>query len=191
MQLGALLRSHDLYRSRAAVRAYGLLRRAASRLGLQVVLRTFYSPIPDVDVLSAATFDRVSPLAGVGFDLDAQLRWARELAAPMAEFAPADAPGAEPAYLRGTEAYPLLDATVLYGMIRRLRPARVLELGSGASTLVITQALVANARRPTRAAGGLRSVSVERHGDAAGADRAAPRAGPGRAAGRLRASQRR
>jgi hypothetical protein len=144
VQLGALLRSHDLYRSRAAVRAYGLLRRAASRVGLQVVLRTFYSPIPDVDVLTSASFDRVSPLAGVGFDLDAQLHWAREL--PMAEFAPAGAPGAEPAYLRGTEAYPLLDATVLYGTIRRLRPARVVELGSGASTLVITQALVANAR---------------------------------------------
>jgi hypothetical protein len=62
----------------------------------------------------------------------------------MAEFAPVEHP-AGPEYARGTESYPLLDATLLYAVVRRLRPRRVIELGSGASTLITAQALAANA----------------------------------------------
>lgn len=149
MEIADFVRRHDLYSDPRVVAAFRALRRGASRIGLQVVPRSFYSPIPDLDALPAGTFERRSELPGVRFDLDAQLAWARErLAAPMAEFDPpteatADAP---PAYVRGTATYPLLDATVLYGVMRALRPARVVELGSGASTLVTAQALEANGR---------------------------------------------
>jgi Methyltransferase domain len=143
MQLGALMRRRSLYGSPAAVRAYRLLRAGAGRVGLQLVLRTFYSPIPELAELPADAFDRRSALSGVDFDLDAQLAFARGLRDGMAEFAPVEHP-AGPEYARGTESYPLLDATVLYAMVRRLRPRRVLELGSGASTLVTAQALAAN-----------------------------------------------
>lgn len=40
--------------------------------------------------------------------------------------------------------FPTLDVFATYGMIRTLRPKRVLEIGSGASTHVITRALSAN-----------------------------------------------
>src|SRR5919109_1523229 len=143
VELGALLRKHNLYTDRRAVAAFRMLRRGASRIGLHVLPKTFYSAIPDVDALPPGTFERRSALAGVEFDLDRQLEWARaRLAAPMAEFRPPEE--GTGVYTRGTPTYPLLDATVLYGVIRALRPGRVLELGSGASTLVTAQALRAN-----------------------------------------------
>jgi predicted O-methyltransferase YrrM len=147
VELGALLRKHNLYTDRRAVAAFRMLRRGASRIGLHVLPKTFYSAVPDVDALPAGTFERRSALAGIEFDLDRQLEWARaNLAAPMAEFSPPDNADGAPVYTRGTPTYPLLDATVLYGMMRALRPRRVVELGSGASTLVTAQALRANAR---------------------------------------------
>jgi hypothetical protein len=148
VELGAFVRRHNLYRDPRAVGAFRALRRGAARIGLQVVPKTFYSPIPDLQALPAETFERRSELAGIDFDLDAQLAWATgEVAAGMAEFDPPDtAPDGAPVYVRGTQTYPLLDATVLYGVLRALRPRRVIELGSGASTLVTAQALAANAR---------------------------------------------
>ena len=44
-----------------------------SRLGLQVVLKSFYSPIPDLAALPDSTWERRSELAGIHFDLPAQL----------------------------------------------------------------------------------------------------------------------
>jgi len=148
MQLGPLLRRYKLHDNPHAVSGYRLLRRAASRVGLQIVLDTFYSPIPRLDELPPGVFERRSALAGVRFDVDEQLAWTRrELSGPMAEFsATVASAGLGPVYTSDNPTYTLLDATVLYGMLRRLRPRRVVELGSGASTLVATQALAANAR---------------------------------------------
>jgi predicted O-methyltransferase YrrM len=134
VELGAFIRRHNVHNDRRVVAAFRMLRRGASRVGLHVVPKSFYSAIPDVAALPAGTFERRSSMAGIELDLDAQLAWAREhLAAPMREFA---GPAAD--------TYGILDATVLYGMIRALRPRRVVELGSGASTAVTAQALRAN-----------------------------------------------
>lgn len=147
MEIADFVRRHDLYSDPRVVAAFRALRRGAGRLGLQVVPRTFYSPIPDLDALAPDAFEHRSTLAGVRFDPDEQLEWARErLAGAMAEFdPPATCLTTDPVYTRGTPSYPLLDATVLYGIMRTLRPRRVIELGSGASTLVTAQALLANA----------------------------------------------
>ena len=147
MQFGGFFRERSLYARPWAVRGYRALRRAAAAAGFDVVLKTFYSPIPEISQLPAGTLDRVSPLAGVALDLDAQLDWMeRDLAAPMRELRPPAAGTAGPhVYARGTVSYTLLDATILYGMLRWLRPRRMIELGSGASTLVSAQALRANA----------------------------------------------
>ena len=134
MELGAFIRRHNVYEDRRVVAAFRMLRRGAARVGLQVVPKSFYSAIPDVAALPPGTFERRSPLAGVRLDLDAQLAWAREhLAEPMREYTPPEAP-----------TYGPVDSVVLYGMLRALRPARVVELGSGASTHVTAAALRAN-----------------------------------------------
>jgi hypothetical protein len=76
-------------------------------------------------------------MPGLELDLDAQLRMIQEQLLPLTEgFTP---PPENPWYRP-------MDAHVLYAMVRRCRPSRVLELGSGYSTLVIHQALEPGAR---------------------------------------------
>lgn len=142
MDFGGFFRERRFYESRAAIRAYRMLRRAAARVGFDVVLKTFYSPIPALDRLSPATFQRRSPLAGIDLDLDRQLTFlAERLAEPMAEFHPPSAAGGDPhTYAIENPSYGHLDAAVLYAMIRALKPGRVIELGSGHSTLVTAAA---------------------------------------------------
>jgi hypothetical protein len=71
-------------------------------------------------------------MPGLELDLDGQLRMIeKELVPLMSGFSS----------LPENPWYRPMDAHVLYAMVRRCRPARVLELGSGYSTLVIQQAL--------------------------------------------------
>lgn len=135
------LRLTDLHRSDVAVFAYGLGRSLFSRLGLQVVVKSFYSPIPDLSSLNADTWERRSELAGVAVDLERQLELLVELEPYFREFDPParEAPphqyyGENPSYGRG-------DADLLHAMTRHYRPRRIVELGSGFSTLVLAQAV--------------------------------------------------
>jgi predicted O-methyltransferase YrrM len=142
MDFGGFFRERRFYESPVAVKGYRLLRSAAARAGFQVVLKTFYSPIPELDRLPAGWFDREAETPGVDLRLDAQLdRLRDELAAPMAEFAPPAAPTGDPhRYAVANPSYGRLDASVLYATVRSLAPRRIVELGSGHSTLVSAEA---------------------------------------------------
>jgi hypothetical protein len=144
-------------RLRTAARSAGLrtaLKRSAEALGFDLVKRSFYSPIPDWRSLPESTWAQRSPLRGVAFDLDAQMAFLeRDLAPYLGEFAPPrTAPGGPVAYHYENGFFTGVDADVLYAMVRHAVPRRVLELGSGFSTLVIGQAAARNAAdgRPVR-----------------------------------------
>jgi predicted O-methyltransferase YrrM len=142
MDFGGFFRERRFYESPAAIKAYRLLRKAASKVGFQVVLKTFYSPIPELERLPADWFDRAVEMPGVDLRLDAQLQRLREeLAAPMSEFAPPRTSADPHTYAVANPSYSALDAAALYATIRALRPRQVVELGSGHSTLVTAQAV--------------------------------------------------
>ena len=121
-----------------------MLRALLARLGLQVVLKTFYSPIPDFATLSDATWERRSDLDGIRFDLDEQLAFLVRLCGPLAEFRPPAATAHSGAYASGNPSYPLVDAAVMHAIVRGTKPSRIVELGSGHSTLVAAAACLAN-----------------------------------------------
>lgn len=127
--------------------AYLLLRRVLARLGFQLVVNNYDSPIPDLNELDPEVFGQAAPMRGVEFELDRQFELLeRELADYCKEFDPPltvrDA-GPQRFYLRnGT--YESVDAELLYAIVRRFAPARIIELGSGFSTLIITEALQRN-----------------------------------------------
>ena len=126
---------------------YLLARRLLARLGFQLVISNYDSPIPNVQELDASTFERASLMRGITFDIEAQFGFVeRELAEFTRDFQPpltAAQAGSHCFYLlNGT--YESGDAELLYGMLRHLRPSRVLELGSGFSTLIAREALAAN-----------------------------------------------
>ena len=102
------------------VRAFRTVRAAADRVGLQVVPKNYYSPIPDLRTLPADIWDRRSELRGIEWDLDAQVAWIeRELADAMREFAP------PPGYSPDNPSYGRVGADLLHGVVRGLRPRRI------------------------------------------------------------------
>jgi Methyltransferase domain len=146
MRFGGLFRERSFYQSKAATSAYRGVRRAAAKAGLDVVVKTFYSPIPDLDALPPGTFERRSELPGIEWDLDRQLAFVRdELGPAMRAFNPPPSQNGDRFQYAQNPSYTMADATALYAMVRRLRPRRVVELGSGHSTLVTAQALRENA----------------------------------------------
>jgi Methyltransferase domain len=122
------------------------LRRPARSLGMDVVERTFYSPIPDVDSLPDSLWAGPRPHPGIDLRTDEQLRYLEEDLAPyVPEFTPPRTGTPDGSFYLDNGAYESVDAEVLYATLRHFKPPRVLEVGSGFSTLVSAQAVRANA----------------------------------------------
>jgi hypothetical protein len=113
-----------------------------------LVRRDYYSPIPDLASVPAEVWERRSRMAGIAFDTEAQLEWAeRHLAGAASEFsAPARGVYGSGSYYYENRSFEYGDAEIAFAMVRHARPQRVLELGSGFSTLVLASACEANAR---------------------------------------------
>lgn len=117
-----------------------LARRLAERAGWQVLERRFYSPVPDLEALGPGVFERTSELRGIELDTAAQAEFAeRELAGYMREFA--DGPEGFPLH---NDYYETGDAEIAYAFARHIRPRRIVELGSGFSTVVLGHAVTRN-----------------------------------------------
>jgi hypothetical protein len=103
----------------------------ARRAGLATVRADFYSPLVDPSALPAEIWERASPMPGLELDLERQLELIERRLLPLiGDFQVPENPWYGP-----------MDADVLFGIVRGWRPSRVLELGSGYSTLVIQEAL--------------------------------------------------
>jgi predicted O-methyltransferase YrrM len=105
----------------------------------------FYSAVPSwsaVEERSAAAFDRSwRALPGVPIDEDEHVAL---LAAFVPLWADLDGIAAEPEAWRyglGNSAFNPADARVLYALLRHLRPARVVEVGSGHSSALLLDAV--------------------------------------------------
>jgi hypothetical protein len=104
---------------------------AAGRLGLDVIPRGVYSPLASVPPAADPSWARRLDLPGVRLDLEAQLALVRDALAPaVREFA------VPPPFRLRNPFYGPGDAELLFALLRRDPPARVLELGSGWSTHV-------------------------------------------------------
>jgi hypothetical protein len=123
-------------------RIYLLLRRAGALAGLDVVRRGIYSPIPDVWDLPEEAWSARASMVGVDLDLDGQVAL---LEGPLASYIRAfeEEPGGD-GFTLANGLYGGGVAEVLYAMVRHARPKRILELGSGYSSLVIARALARN-----------------------------------------------
>lgn len=112
-----------------------------------VVPRDFYSPVPDLAALPDDIFDRRSALGGIALNLDGAIAFAEAELAPFVAELDVPAHGPRPPgtfYLRNAN-YESVDAELLYAMVRWTKPRRVIELGSGFTTLLIGMAVERNA----------------------------------------------
>lgn len=134
-------------RARAVTAVRNAYERAAPALGYDVVPHSYYSVVTRFADVPADVWTRRSAMEGIELDTAAQLAWAqRELTPFVREFAGREPAGWEP----GNEWYTRGDSDVLYAMVRRLRPGRIVEIGSGVSSTVIDAACAAAAEEGRR-----------------------------------------
>jgi hypothetical protein len=121
------------------------------RGGYDIVPRTYYSAIPHLDELPGDIWKRRSALGGVTFDVDGAMTLVEsELAPYIAEFdPPLDGPRPAGEFFLHNLNYESVDAELLYAMVRSRKPRRVLELGSGYTSLLIGDACRRNAEEGT------------------------------------------
>lgn len=144
----------DLYRA-AVMRATRVTFPFWERLGVHVTPVHYHSPVPDTRSFPAGLWTK--RLSATGVDLreseqvelleDFRSRFADEIDAIPLE------PTADPTqYYVRNNAFESVDGEILYCMVRYLRPRRVIEIGSGFSTLITAQALRRNAAESGAAA---------------------------------------
>ncbi|HKV32268.1 MAG TPA: class I SAM-dependent methyltransferase [Candidatus Dormibacteraeota bacterium] len=118
------------------------------RLGFHIVPNRFNQPIPDTRTLKPSLWERPSQLVGVKMNATAQLRLLSELAGryksewdsfPLERTTPNR-------YYVNNRIFESVDGEMLYAMIRRDKPRRIVEVGSGFSTLLSAQAIARNTR---------------------------------------------
>lgn len=117
--------------------------------GLHVLPVHYYSPVPDTRELKPELWQTQSQMVGVQIDEEKAKALLREFSSLYGkEFNafPAEASPDRKHYYRNNPAFQLPDAAMLHSFIRKLRPKRMIEIGSGNSTLVAVAALQANRR---------------------------------------------
>jgi predicted O-methyltransferase YrrM len=107
----------------------------------------FYSPIPNTTEFDLSTWHSSSQLVGVDKNIEGQLNFLREISSLgyLDEYHRLPATTANPSqFSREGGQFGNVDGALLYSIIRKYRPARIIEIGAGASTLLSALALKAN-----------------------------------------------
>jgi hypothetical protein len=114
------------------------------RVGLQVQPRHYYSVVPSLRDLEANRdrWTRPSAMGGVALDADHQRGVLDDLATVSVDLMPVYDSVESGNVGEGMGA---VDAELLYRTVRRSKPRRVIEIGSGTSTVYLAAALEANA----------------------------------------------
>jgi predicted O-methyltransferase YrrM len=117
------------------------------RLGLHVTANHFYEPVPDTRELSAGLWETAELTPGIdvreAFQLALLTRFAERYATEYQRFASQPTGHPFDYHLDNTQ-FGKVDAEVLYCFVRDLRPRRIIEIGSGHSTLITALAIAAN-----------------------------------------------
>jgi predicted O-methyltransferase YrrM len=119
------------------------------RLGFHLIPNHFYEPIPDTRTLKDKLWERRSELVGVEMHPERQLallgEFVRRFKHEYDTLPQTRAQTAAPhQYYTRNGLFGPIDGAILYCMIRDARPRRVVEVGSGYSTFLIAQAILAN-----------------------------------------------
>jgi predicted nucleic acid-binding Zn-ribbon protein len=117
--------------------------------GLHITPVHYYSCLPEVSTLKEQLWEETSALVGIELNDSAQLRFLEQTCPRFKDeydAFPYDPTVVPYQYYLNQEMFRAVDAEVLHCIIRRYRPQRIIEVGSGFSTYVIASAAVANAQ---------------------------------------------
>ncbi|MGZ7188567.1 MAG: class I SAM-dependent methyltransferase [Halobacteriota archaeon] len=119
----------------------------SQQIGLNITRNDFYSPIPDLSELNNDLWSRRSELSGLNLDNSQQLELLTSFSSTYKNeynLFPREKTDAPYEYYVQNRAFESVDGEVLYCMIRRFKPQRIIEIGSGFSTRLIVNALLKN-----------------------------------------------
>jgi hypothetical protein len=116
------------------------------RRGWHVTPVHYYQPIPDSRELSADLWSSCSSMYGVDMNEPLQMELLRAFQSDFkSEYDCLPASSADPARFHfGQTSFCSVDAEILYCMIRHFKPRRMIEVGSGMSTLLAAEAMRKN-----------------------------------------------
>jgi Methyltransferase domain len=122
--------------------------RTIDRAGMHALPKHYYSPVPDCSWLedNRPLWIGRSSLTGIAWDLPAQMAWLKDVCesyypevAGLESYRALARNGSGPGFSE-------IEAQVLHCFIRRFAPERVIEIGSGVSTLCMLEAARLNHR---------------------------------------------
>lgn len=129
-------------------RLFGAILPKGQRLGVSIVRNHFYEPIPDLRSLPERLWTPRTTVPGVDLRIDSQRAlltgFAARYRAEYDRFARDRSTSPPDEFCLENDQFTKVDAEVLYCMIRTNRPARIIEIGGGNSTLVSAAAIRAN-----------------------------------------------
>ncbi len=116
------------------------------RHGFHVLPAHFYEPVPVANDLPEGLWSHPTTMPGIRMDAAPQLALLAEFTLFKAEYdaLPHQPTGVPGRFHLDNPSFRSVDAEALYCMIRRFRPRRVLEIGSGNSTFLAAQAILKN-----------------------------------------------
>lgn len=116
------------------------------KYGYHVLRNHYYSPIPDTSQLTKAVFDKVSEMRGIDMRESKQLELLKNFKDRYKheyDLFP-EKPVNYYDYFITQTSYRCVEAQMLYCFVRELKPKKMIEIGSGYSTMLSAQALREN-----------------------------------------------
>lgn len=141
--LSGVLKSRAV-RKRAFLKLFVLL----DRLGLHVLPKHHYSPVPDHRWLRQNEGLWLAPIESAviaGMDLDQQVSWLEEICGPHYDEVVGLGRYEALSQLGMGPGYGPIESQVLHCFMRKVQPARVIEIGGGVTTACMTRAAEQNA----------------------------------------------
>jgi len=115
--------------------------------GIHIMPVSFYSPIPDTRKLPESTWIRRSELSGIDMNVDEQIAFLRTVVPKYRHeygLFPKVSRGNRFEFSYDNNQFVGLDPVILHSIVREYQPRRIVEIGSGYSTLVSAGALRIN-----------------------------------------------
>ena len=117
------------------------------KFGFHILPIHFYSPIPDTRTLKADLWSKPSELVGIHINEAEQLELLSLFASNFGdeyELFPNNSSSSIHNYYTNNDFFGSVDGEILYCMIRHFKPKRIIEIGSGYSTIVAALAIMRN-----------------------------------------------
>lgn len=114
--------------------------------GIHITPIHFYQPIPDTRNIKQEVYDHVKKFSGISFREKEQLALIEKFSKYEHELKlfPYDHTGNESQFYFNNEFFGQIDSIIYYSMIREFNPKKIIEVGSGFSTMIASHASLKN-----------------------------------------------